>query len=328
MNRSARVDHNVVFPMRGQPPVLAGEVSMTGGQYKVMAVGFSALLSFVQAPPQLRPDPARQCPDCEAWNAPREPFRIFGNTYYVGAAGVSAVLIASPGGLILLDGGLPQTASNIDAGIRKLGFRTQDIRLIVNSHEHYDHAGGIAALQRASGAEVAASAAGARTLERGEPSPDDPQYGLGRDALAFPSVAKVRSVRDGEVLRVGDLAITAHLTPGHTPGATTWSWRSCEGTRCLNVVYVDSLNPVSAPDYRFTARAGVVDAFRQSIAKVSQLPCDIIIGVHPNQTEVEAKLTRREQQKDADAFIDPRACRAYAAGAARRLDARIAEEKK
>jgi metallo-beta-lactamase class B len=294
----------------------------------LIAVGFLALLSFVQAPAPLRPDPPSKCPDCEAWNAPREPFRIFGNTYYVGAAGVSAVLVASPGGLILLDGGLPQTASNIDAGIRKLGFRTEDIRLIVNSHEHHDHAGGIAALQRASGAEVAASAAGARAIERGEPTPDDPQFAFGRAANGFPAVKKVRRVADGEVLRVGDLAVTAHLTPGHTPGATTWSWRSCEGARCLNVVYVDSLNPVSAPEYRFTANAGVVEAFRQSIAKVSQLPCDIIIGVHPNQTELEAKLLRREQQKDANAFIDPRACSAYAARAARRLEARIAEEKK
>ena len=301
---------------------------MNVGFHQLCLFSLIALLTVVQAPPPFSPDPPKKCLDCDAWNAPREPFKIFGNTYYVGAGGVSAVLIASPGGLIVLDGGLPQTATSIDAAIRKLGFRTQDIRLIVNSHAHYDHAGGIAALQRASGAEVATSAAGARAIERGEPTEDDPQYAFGREANGFPPVKKVRGVGDGETLRVGDLAITAHLTPGHSPGSTTWSWRSCEGERCLNIVYADSLNAVSAPGYRFTVHAGVIERFRQSIAKVSQLPCDIIIGVHPNQTDLDAKQQRREQQKEADAFVDPRSCRAYAAGAAKRLDARIAEEKK
>ena len=127
-------------------------------------------------------------------------------------------------GHILLDGGLPQSAALIDDNIRALGFRTTDVRLIVNSHAHFDHAGGIAALQRRSGARVAASAAGARALAAGEPPADDPQYGLGRQAMAFPKVPQVQAVGDGEVLRVGALALTAHLTPGHTPGSTTWSW--------------------------------------------------------------------------------------------------------
>src|SRR6478735_3186502 len=117
----------------------------------------------------LRADRPKACESCAVWNGVQEPFRVFGNTYYVGVAGLSAVLIASDKGLILLDGGLPQSAPLIDASIRKLGFRTEDLRLIVNSHAHYDHAGGIAALQRFTGATVAASAAGARAIETGEP---------------------------------------------------------------------------------------------------------------------------------------------------------------
>src|SRR5262249_3882645 len=123
-----------------------------------------------------KPDPPKECEWCAGWNAPQEPFRVFGNTYYVGGAGLSSVLITSDKGLILVDGGLPQSAALVDASIRKLGFRTEDVRLIVNSHAHYDHAGGIAALQRLSGATVAASASGARAIASGDPPTDDPQY--------------------------------------------------------------------------------------------------------------------------------------------------------
>ena len=287
------------------------------------------LFALAQSPSTLRPDPPHQCPDCDAWNKPYEPFRVFGNTYYVGADGVSAVLITNGAGSILLDGGLPQTAPLIDANIRKLGFKTDDIRLIVNSHAHYDHSGGIAALQRATGAAVAASPAGKTALEQGEPTRDDPQYAFGRAANAFPAVKNVRAVRDGETLRVGDLAITAHLTPGHTPGATTWSWRSCEGSTCRNVVYADSLNAVASDDFRFTGGNGapsLIETFRKSIAKVAALPCDIILSVHPSGTGMDEKVKKRQARTGADPFVNPNGCRAYAKGAAARLDARVAEE--
>src|SRR5690606_5898688 len=155
------------------------------------------------------------CALCNEWNTPQAAFRLFGNTFYVGTAGLSAVLVDTGDGLILLDGGLPQSASLIDASIRRLGYRTEDVRLILNSHAHFDHAGGIAALQRLSGAVVVASESGARALERGMPADDDPQFAL---MERFPAVRSVRTVRDGEAVRLGNTAITAHLTPGHTPG--------------------------------------------------------------------------------------------------------------
>ena len=290
----------------------------------------SALFFALQAPSALKPDPPHQCADCDDWNKPHEPFRVFGNTYYVGAAGVSAVLVTNGQGSILLDGGLPQTAPLIDANIRKLGFRTDDIKLIVNSHAHYDHAGGIAALQRATGAQVAASAAGAKAIEQGEPTADDPQFAFGRALNGFPAVKGVRVVSDNETLRVGDLAVTAHMTPGHTPGATTWSWRSCEGSLCYTVVYADSLNAVSAPGFRFTGDAShgsLIETFRKTIAKVRALPCDIILSVHPTATDLDGKLQRRPRAA-TNPFVNPQACRAYANGADKRLDDRIAEEAK
>lgn len=274
--------------------------------------GFASILLLIQGSSAVHPDPPIACMDCAEWNAPREPYRVFGNTYYVGVAGLSSVLITSGTGLILLDGGLPQSAPLIDANIRRMGFRTADIRLILNSHAHYDHAGGIAALQRASGATAATSAAGARALAQGEPTADDPQYAFGPKVNRFPAVKSVRAVADGEVLRVGDLAVTAHLTPGHTPGSTTWSWKSCEGTVCKDIVYADSLNPVSAPAFRFTGdgkQPGIVDEFRRGIAKVGALPCDVLLAVHP-------------------AFARGQTCRTYAANAGKRLDDRVAEERR
>lgn len=294
----------------------------------VHAVVAAALLAIGQAAVALRPDPPMRCASCAEWNAPIEPFRIFGNTYYVGTAGLSALLVTSDQGHVLLDGGVSQSAPLIDANIRALGFRTADVKVITISHEHYDHVGGIAALQRASGAIVAGSAPAARAMAQGYPTMDDPQIGFGREANAFPVVKNVRVVSDAEVVRAGGVAITAHLTPGHTPGAVTWSWQSCEGARCLGVVYLDSLNPISAPGFRFTADPARVPAFRKALATVAALPCDIAITVHPGFIDLEGKLKRRAAQPDTNPFIDAGACRVFADSVTTRLDARVAEEAK
>jgi len=155
------------------------------------------------------------CKECAARNATQAPFRIYGNTYYVGVRGLSAILITSDQGHILVDGDLPESVPKIAASIRSLGFRLEDVKLILNSHVHFDHAGGIAGLQKLSGAEVAASAASAKVLKSGRSGPDDPQFG---QLPAIARVARVRVIDDGETLRVGPLEVIAHLTPGHTSG--------------------------------------------------------------------------------------------------------------
>src|SRR5215207_660147 len=178
--------------------------------YHLLALAACALVTAGQRAPALRPDAPIACDACTEWNMPRAPFRVFGNTYYVGVAGLSAVLVTSSAGSILLDGGLPQSAPLIEENIRALGFRADAVRLIVNSHEHYDHAGGIAALQRASGARVAASTAGARALQQGHPVAEDPQYRSGLQSQ-FPASEHVEIIADGATLRVGSLTVTAHL---------------------------------------------------------------------------------------------------------------------
>jgi metallo-beta-lactamase class B len=296
-----------------------------------VVVLLAALVSCTPQAVALKPDRPITCASCDEWNRAREPFKIFGNTYYVGVAGLSSVLIATSNGLILLDGALPQSAPLIDGSVRKLGFRTEDVRLIVNSHAHFDHVGGIAALQQVSGARVAASASGARAMARGEPTEDDPQYRSGHDeAFRFPAVRAVDVVTDGQSLTVGGVAITAHLTPGHTPGSTTWTWRSCERGRCLDVVYADSLNAVSDDGFRFTGDAthpSRVDGFRRSIATVDGLPCDVMISVHPGFGRLDEKVAARARGVTPDPFIDANACHTYAAEASRTLAKRIADEK-
>ena len=231
--------------------------------------------------------------------------------------------------------------SLIEANIRKLGFKLTDVKLILNSHAHYDHAGGIAALQRASGATVVSSASGAEGLAIGTAVSDDPQIGFGKAENAFPAVKNVRVVKDKDVVRVGPLALTMHNTAGHTPGSTTWTWQSCETpspkpqasspARCLNMVYADSISAVAAPGFRFSGDAKTpsrVEQFRQSITTVGELPCDIMITTHPMATDMTGKLKKRAAKSAVDPFIDPQACRVLAANAMKALDARVAEETK
>jgi metallo-beta-lactamase class B len=295
----------------------------------VMGAWLAAHLALAGADvPAFVADPPKSCGACDAWNAPREPFRVYGNTWYVGVAGLSSVLIVGKDGAILIDGGLTQSAPLIAEHIRTLGFRVENVRLILNSHTHFDHAGGIAALQRASGAQVAASPASRLALESGAPTPDDPQFGFGREAISFPALSKVRSIADGETLHVGELAVTAHFTPGHTSGSTTWTWRSCEAQHCLDIVYADSLNPLSAPGFKFTADAGRTATFAHSIAVVAKLPCGVLLAPHPDFLDLDAKLAKWQESPGVNPFIDSAACHAYAAGAKQRLDLRIAEERR
>ncbi len=276
----------------------------------------------------LAADAPHICDRCEAWNAPRAPFKVYGDTWFVGTQGLSSILITSKGGHVLIDGGLPQSAPVIAANIEKLGFRLKDVKLILNSHTHYDHAGGIAALQRASGAQVAASPAAKRALERGGPTEDDPQFAFGVEHNAFPVVAAVRGLKDGEILRVGALRITAHFTPGHTPGGTTWSWTACERDQCFAVVYADSLNAVSAPDFLFSKAPPPNDLarFERSIATVAALECGILLVPHPEQIDLDAKLAARTQDSRVDPLRDAKACAEYAAAARARLGKRVADE--
>ena len=257
-----------------------------------------------------------------AWNRPQKPFRVFGNTYWVGTYALGSVLITSNAGHILIDAALPESVPQIGDHLHELGFKVEDIKLILNTHDHYDHAGGIAELQRLSGARVAASAASAAVLKTGSADIDDPQYGL-LDSLE--PVPSVQVLRDGETLSVGALHLTAHVTPGHTAGGTSWSWRSCEGTRCLNVVYADSLSPVSNGTFKYT-NSPLLQAFEKGYATLENLPCDILLTPHTGFSPILENLAAREAGK-TDAFVDAAACKAYVATMRGNLAKRVDSER-
>jgi metallo-beta-lactamase class B len=255
------------------------------------------------------------CASCAVWNKPQVPFRIYGNSFYVGTEGLSSVLITSDAGHVLLDGALPESAPLIAANIRSLGFRLEDIKLILNSHAHFDHAGGLAELQRLTGARVAASRWSAEVLRSGVVARDDPQFGI---LIPVARLPQVDSIEDGATLRVGRIALTATLTPGHTPGGTSWLWQSCESTGCLTLVYADSLSPVSAKGFRFsdnTTYRGAIQDFERSFAFLESTPCDIVITPHPDLAALQTTAPR-----------SPNPCRALAARGRQALQDRLQAE--
>ena len=260
------------------------------------------------------------CAACADWNAPAAPFLLAPNTWYVGSRGLAAVLIDSGDGLILLDGGLPQSAAPIATRIRQLGFDLRQLRWILVSHAHWDHAGGVAALQRWSGAEVIASPGNAAALRLGTTTEDDPQH-EGEASTRFPAVAKLREIADGERLTLGAFTLTAHLIPGHAPGSTAWTWPACDARgECVEVAYVDSLTAVSLDGYRFSEHPDLIQQFQRSLQRVAQLPCDLLVTPHPDA----AQLFERHA---AGTLAQTGACAAYAGAAARRLDERLARER-
>lgn len=249
------------------------------------------------------------------WLMPAAPEKIYGRSYLVGFGGMSVALIDTGAGLVLVDGALPQAAPMILANVRKLGFDPKDIKFILSTEPHFDHAGGLAALARDTGATVVASARGAEGLRSGRHAADDPQLAYGG---SWPAVTTpMRVMADGEVLTLGNVRITAHATPGHTMGSMSWSWQACEGTACKAIVFASSLNPVSADDYRFSSAAGApfVAGFAQSYRTMDALACDVLVSAHPDNAG-EGRYNAK-----------PGACRAYADRSRQALAKRLAAEK-
>lgn len=231
------------------------------------------------------------------WSEPAAPHLIYGNTYQVGTKGLSSILITSPQGHILIDGTWTQNAPLIEANIRKLGFRVEDIKLILNSHAHHDHAGAIGQLAKDSGATVRATSAGAKAMRLGGHDPDDPQYTPGsRDA--YPVFPVTGDITDGKVVTVGPLKLTAHITPGHTPGGTAWTWDACEGSACKHIAYADSLFAFSSGTYRYSDHPAYVAAYWKTFDRVAALPCDILVTPHPEQGEGETCKSYAQAGRD------------------------------
>jgi metallo-beta-lactamase class B len=259
-----------------------------------------------------------QCAGRDGWSDPAPPARIFGNTFYVGTCGITALLVTSPQGHVLIDGATAAAAPSIAANIQRLGLKLADVKYLLNSHEHFDHAGGIAQLQRLTGAQLLVREPSRAVFETGRPAARDPQA-LSLDPLQPARVDRV--VANGEVVRLGKLALTAHATPGHSPGSTSWTWRSCEGRRCARVAYVDSISAVSSDAYRFTDHPATIAEFRATFTKIAALECDLLITPHPSASKLFERLSGK------GLLIHAGGCKGYAELGAQALDERLGRER-
>jgi len=241
-----------------------------------------------------------------SWNQPVKPFRIAGNLYYVGASDLASFLIVTPQGHILLDSGLVETVPQIQHNVSQLGFRLEDVKVLLNTHAHYDHAGGLALLKRLTGATLMASEADAALLAAG--GKGDPNFG---DKLAYEPVKADRILRDGDKVELGGVTMTAHLTPGHTKGNTTWTMTVTEGTKSYNVVVAGS---TSTPGYKLVDNPNypeIVADYQRTFQILKTLPCDIFLGPHGNFFDLTKKSKLIEQGEKQNPFIDPDGYKRY-----------------
>ena len=266
---------------------------------------------------QAGPQWAKACGDSTDWDQPAPPVRIHGNTYLVGTCGISSILIVGDEGNVLIDGGTEKGAEVIAANIRSLGFKLKDIRYLLMSHEHFDHVGGIARLQQLTGATLVTSAPAEQVLNTGVPGTDDPQGGMHKP---FRAANVGRVIGDGGDVRLGNIRLFAMTTPGHTPGALSWRWESCDGGVCRTIVYADRLSPISRDDYKFSDHPAYLAAYRDSIAKIAASRCEILLTPHPSASDMKERMTGKEK------LFDPEGCKAYAASLSKRLDDRLAKE--
>lgn len=239
-----------------------------------------------------------------------EPFRIAGNFYYVGANDIAAFLITGPEGHVLIDGGYPGTPPLIMQSIARLGFDIRDVKVLLNSEPHGDHAGGLPALKEASGGQIWASHESARVIEAGGDDPDihwslRPLFRLG--ITGYPRARVDQRFEDGDTIRVGPIALKAHITAGHTRGCTSWSFEVQDGDRTLDVVSACSLVVLGASRYP-DQRADLERTF----AALRSLPADIWVTSHGRLWGRYRKFAARDTAANPVApFIDPEGYRAY-----------------
>jgi metallo-beta-lactamase class B len=256
-----------------------------------------------------------------SWTEPVAPFRIIDRLYYVGSRELTAFLVDSGSGLILLDAGMPEFAPQVLANIRALGFDPRKVRILLNSQAHFDHAGGLAAIKTATGAKMLASAADAPLLERG--GKGDFAWG---DDQAYAPVKVDRILRDGERVRLGKVTMTAHLTPGHTKGCTSWTTPITERGQ----TYVAQFNcSAGIPGYKLLGTPAYPEMaadYARTFAKLRRLPCDIFLGSHGSFFDLDSKRAKLAARPAVNPFIDPAGCRRYISMNEQRYKDQLARE--
>ncbi|MDN3219371.1 subclass B3 metallo-beta-lactamase [Pseudomonas nunensis] len=249
-----------------------------------------------------------------AWLIPVAPLRISDNVWHIGTASLTVLLVKTKDGVVLVDGGMPQQAELTLNNIKRLGMNLTDVRYILHSHAHIDHAGPLAAVRKATGATLVSNAESAMLLQRGGSA--DLHFA---DTLTFAPAHADRLVQDGESIELGGMTFTVHFTPGHTPGSMSWTWTDTLYGKPLRIAYVDSL---SAPGYTLADNPRyprLIEAFRNSFATIRSLPCDLLLTPH-------AEGSGWNYADSAVPHPAPMTCSAYADAAERNLDQQLAQQ--
>ncbi len=267
----------------------------------------SLLIVLLALSAALLPAPAARAQLDPSWLQPFEPFQIADNLYFVGSRGLSAFLLVGSEGHVLLDTGLEGNVPLVRASIEKLGFELQDVKILISSHAHFDHVAGHAEMQRLTGAQVMALREDAEALSAGQD----------RSALGGPGwkpVPVARVLEDREVVKLGDLELTAHHTPGHTPGCTTWTTRVPLDGQPREVVFIGgtSIN-AGVRLLGNTRHADIAEDYGRTFERLRSLPAEIFLAQHPRMFGMERKAERLRAGEKPSPFIDPDGYRAFVA---------------
>ena len=258
--------------------------------------------------------------DPPAWREPTPPFPIVGPIDYVGSKGLAAYLIHTSDGAIMLDGTLANNVPAILRNVRRMGVPLRSVKILLNSHAHFDHAEGLAAIQRASGARLAVMEDDAQAIRTGRP-PSVVSYGLVR----FPAARVDRVLHDGDTVTLGDVTLTAHRTPGHTAGCTTWTMPVRQGMRTLTVMFPCSLTVAGNQLIGNPGYPGIVGDFRRSFASMAAMKADILLPAHPELADVMGRHARQAAGA-VDAFVDPGALARMVSAARAAFDAELTKQ--
>jgi len=262
----------------------------------------------------------------ELWNAPFPPFRLIGNIHYVGASGISSFLITTPEGHILLDTGFETTVPRIRDSVTKLGFKLADIKIILNSHAHLDHAGGHALMQELTSARILMSEADAALLASGGTNDFTP---YSKEMMGYRPAKADRILRDGDKITLGGTTLTCHLTPGHTKGATTWTIDVVEDGKLQHVLFFSSTSIL--PDVPLVNNAqypGIAEDLAASYKKFRTLPCDVFLAPHPGFFGLAEKAEKVQVNAKVNPFVDSAAFKNYIEQAERKFLAQLEIERK
>lgn len=258
------------------------------------------------------------------WEEPAEPLKIVGPIYFVGTQGLGAYLITTGEGHILLCTGMPSSGPMIAASIRKLGFRPEDIKVLLTSHAHIDHAGAMAYFKKLSGAKLALMEADVAAMEDGGRS--DFHYGWDWQTMGYPPAKVDRILRDGDTVKLGDVVMTALSTPGHTRGDTTWTTTVTDSGRAYVVAWPDgtSINPGYRLE-RSPSYPGIEEDYRNTFHRLEMLKPDVWLVTHTERFDLEGKRARAAQI-GAQAFVDPEGYRQYIAAQRKAFEDLLAAE--